>query len=144
MNRALRVTLFVIGAGCAGYGVALALPIVFSSAGFSFAGWFLGGPIAHDALLAPAAGVLGLALARVLPTTWRAPVLAAAACSAVLLVVAIGQLWRASVGTANPGLHDRDYRTGLLIWLAGIWVTAAIAGLVNWLRGRAAGRAARR
>jgi hypothetical protein len=98
--------------------------------------WFVGGPLLHDGLVAPVVGVVGLVLTRWLPAPWRAPVAVAVVVSAILTLLAIPLLWRPFGVATNPGLHDRDYGTGLLIALAVVWICALATGSVRTLRRR--------
>ena len=103
--------------------------------------WFVGGPLLHDGLVAPVVGVVGLALTRWVPRPWRAPVAVAAVVSAILTLLAIPLLWHPfGVGT-NPGLHDRDYATGLAVALGVVWICAVATGFVLGRRHRGAAEA---
>ncbi|MGH3621435.1 MAG: hypothetical protein ACRDQ5_06545, partial [Sciscionella sp.] len=94
-------------------------------------------PVLHDALLAPVLSVGALALSRWLAPSWRVPVVVGAVLSGVLALIAVPLLWREYGGALLPGLHDRDYVTGLLIWLAIIWVGVLVAGLLRHRSARA-------
>jgi hypothetical protein len=97
--------------------------------------WFVGGPIVHDALVAPAVGIGGLVRARVVPAGWRVPVAVGAVLSGVLVLLALPVLWRPFGVSTNPGLHDANYvlRLGIalgVVWL-GVLVSGAIAGRIH-------------
>lgn len=49
--------------------------------------WFLGGPIAHDAVVAPVVGAVGLLIATRLPPHWRAPVATGAVAAAAAALI---------------------------------------------------------
>jgi hypothetical protein len=98
------------------------------------AAWFIGGPVVHDGIVAPAVGVVGLLLSRFVPAAWRAPVAAGVVLSAVLTLLAIPLLWRPFRVVTNPGLHDRDYGVGLAIALGVVWIGVMIAGLAQQKR----------
>lgn len=91
--------------------------------------WFVGGPLVHDGLVAPVVGVVGLAIARWVPRAWRAPVAIGLLLTAVLVMLAIPLLWRPFGVPSNPGLHDRDYRSGLGVALGGCWLVVVLGAL---------------
>ncbi|MCS7479102.1 hypothetical protein ACFFQW_25815 [Umezawaea endophytica] len=126
----MRWVIGVLGVGLLGWGVVELVPVVFDSP-LSLGGWLLGGPVLHDALLAPLVAVGGVVVSRVLPPRWRAPVGAGLVVSGVLVVLSIPYLWRTFSGPVTPGLHDRPYLAGLLIALAVVWTTVVITGLVR-------------
>jgi hypothetical protein len=103
--------------------------------------WFVGGPLVHDGIVAPVVGLTGVLLGRVLPRPWRAPVAAGVVLTGILTVLAIPLLWRPFGVVTNPGLHDRDYGTGLAVALGIVWALVAVTGLVQSHRaGLALGR----
>lgn len=112
-----RAGLVLGGAAVAGYGCWLLwpqLPTAWT--------WLVAGPILHDAIVAPAIGIAGLALGRLIPNpARRARVAAGLAISAVLGLVAAPLLWRGQPAPLNPGLHDRDYVRGFVVALFAIW-----------------------
>ncbi|GAB3445647.1 hypothetical protein [Actinophytocola sediminis] len=93
--------------------------------------WFAGGPLVHDLVVAPAVGLLGLALVRVVPVAWRAPVAVGAVVSAVLALLAVPLLWRPFGVATNPGLHDADYLPRLAVTLGVVWVAVLLTGLAR-------------
>lgn len=133
--RLTRVVLVVLGLAGLGFGVSLAWPLLLAipQAGYSFPGWLILGPFAHDLLLAPLVGLFGLLVVRRLPAAWRAPVTAGSAASGVLLLISIPHLWRGFAPNHFPGLDDRDYVAGLLIALGVVWAVALAAGLIRAL-----------
>jgi hypothetical protein len=102
------------------------------------AAWFIGGPLVHDGLVAPVVGLVGLGLGRVLPAPWRAPVVAGLVLTGVLTLLGVPLLWRPFGGATNPGLHDRDYGTGLAIALGVVWAVVILVGLAQQYRSRLA------
>ncbi|SDX82490.1 hypothetical protein SAMN05421504_103990 [Amycolatopsis xylanica] len=100
---------------------------------FVAAGWLLGFPILHDALIAPLVGVVAFVLSRVLPKTWKAPVMVGAVLTGVLAIVAFPLLWRTYGAPPPPGPHDNP-ELGLVISLAVVWIGVTISGLVRHLR----------
>jgi ubiquinone/menaquinone biosynthesis C-methylase UbiE len=136
LMRLTRIMLVLLGLAGLGFGVSLAWPMLLAvpQAGWSFPGWLIVGPFAHDGLIAPLVGVFGLLVVGRLPQAWRAPVTAGAAASGVLLLLSVPHLWRAFAPNHYPGLDDRDYPAGLLIALAVVWAVALAVGLVRALR----------
>jgi hypothetical protein len=136
----MRVLLALLGLSLIGYGAVLAWDFGTSRTVNAVEGlaWFVGGPVVHDGLVAPAAGVVGLGLARVVPRAWRTPVVVGLVLTAVLALLALPLLWRPFGVVTNPGLHDRDYGVGLGVALGVVWVGAAIAVLAQWVRGKLA------
>jgi hypothetical protein len=131
--KLLRVLLFLPGLAALVWGAVLfgqfALPLGPQSVpGF---GWLLGGPLVHDGLVAPVAGLLGLLLTRIVPPKWRGPVVAGTVASGVLAILSVPLLWRPFGGPVNPGLHDGDTATGLLITLAALWTLVILGGVVR-------------
>lgn len=102
------------------------------------AAWFIGGPLVHDGLVAPVVGLAGLVLSRVLPRPWRAPVVTGLVLTGVLTLLGVPLLWRPFGGATNPGLHDRDYGSGLAIALGVVWIAVVVAGLAQQHRSRSA------
>ncbi|MFD0822449.1 hypothetical protein ACFQ0D_29955 [Micromonospora zhanjiangensis] len=127
--RAVRVVLVLLGAAVAGYGLLLARPEL-----PAMAGWLVAGPVLHDLLVAPLVGFVGLALSRLPVRRWRGWLALALAATGTSLPLAVPLLWRPVPAPVNPGLHDRDYRLALLIWLAAIWAGALLGGLVTAVR----------
>jgi hypothetical protein len=136
----MRTLLALAGLAMLGYGAVLAWDFGTSRTVNAVQGlaWFVGGPLVHDGLVAPAVGLVGLVLARVLPAPLRTPVAVGVVLTAVLTLLAIPLLWRPYYVATNPGLHDRDYGTGLLIALGIVWVVVTVTGLVQWRRSKLA------
>jgi hypothetical protein len=123
---AVRAGLVASGTAVAGYGGWLLWPQL--PAAWT---WLVAGPILHDVIVAPAIGVAGLALGRLVPDpVRRACVTAGLAISAVLLLVAVPLLWRPQPAPLNPGLHDRDYLQGLIVALLTVWA-GVLAGAAS-------------
>ena len=98
--------------------------------------WFIAGPIINDGLVAPVVGIVGLALRGVLPRPWRGPVAVGLVLTGVLTLLSVPLLWRPYGTAVNPGLHDRDYGTGLAIALGVVWVGVLLVGLAQQRRSR--------
>ncbi len=107
----------------------------------TFLAWFLTPAVLSDALLMPAAAVIGLAAGRLLPHWLRAPVVAGAVLSAALFAVALPFLGRPGLRPDNPSLLNRNYPLGFVAVVAVIW-----AGVLGWalLRRRGGDRPAER
>ncbi len=136
----MRIVLALAGLALLGYGAVLAWEFGTSRTVNAVEGlaWFAGGPIVHDGLVAPVVGLAGLVLARRLPRPWRVPVTVGVVLSAILTLLAVPLLWRPFGVPTNPGLHDRDYGTGLAIALGVVWLAVIAAGLAQWARSKLA------
>jgi hypothetical protein len=130
--RATRIVLAAAGAALVGYGGWLLWPQVPAAAT-----WLIAGPVLHDAVVAPLVAVTGLALGRLLPgRVWRRWTTAGLALTATLLLIAAPLMWRPHPAPPNPGLQDRDYATGLAIWLAALWAGVLAGAIVSRRRSR--------
>lgn len=132
----IRVLLALSGLALLTYGAVLAWDFATSRTvnAVQGAAWFVGGPLIHDGVIAPAVGLTGLLLTRALPIPWRTPVIAGVVLSGVLTLVAIPLLWRPYGTAVNPGLHDRNYGVGLAIALGIVWLAVAAAGTARQVR----------
>ncbi len=128
-----RVLLALSGLALLAYGAVLTWEFATSRTvnAVQGAAWFVAGPLVHDGIVAPAVGLTGLLLTRVIPVPWRTPVIAGVVLSGVLTLVAIPLLWRPYGTAVNPGLHDRNYGAGLAIALGVVWLAVVAAGLVR-------------
>lgn len=142
-DRTIRVALAVVGLAALGWGGYLLVELMTASPrdGIQVAAWLVGGPVLHDAVIAPLVGVTGLAVSRLLPPPWRAPVAAGAAVTGVLVLLAVPLVWRPFGVATNPGLHDADYPAGLAVALGVVWLGVAVTGV---LATRRAARSVRR
>ena len=126
-----RLALVLAGALIAGWGGWLLWPQLTGGGlrnAVSVAGWLLGGPLLHDWLLAPAVGLVAIAVTRTVPPRWRAPVAAGLVISGVLALPAVFQ---PSAGPPNPGLADRNYLLGLVAALGVVWLLVLLVGLAR-------------
>jgi hypothetical protein len=104
----------------------------------------VGGPLLHDALVAPLVALVGLTLSRlVTDQVRRAWITAGLAATATLLLIAVPLMWRPAPAPPNPGLQDRDYPLELTTALAVLWtVIMIIVTSVRVLTRRARDRSA--
>lgn len=91
--------------------------------------WLAGGVILHDFLIAPLVGLTGLLVTR--PSIGIGLVV-----TGVITLIAVPLLWREHSGPVNPGLHDRDYPTGVAAALALIWAAVVLYEVAAHLRKR--------
>jgi hypothetical protein len=92
--------------------------------------WVVAAPVVHDAVLAPVIGVAAFALSRFLPRPWKVPVIAGAASSGVLAIVAFPLLWRDFAAAYPPGGHA-DPDIGLIVALAVVWAVVLVVGTIR-------------
>ncbi|MEV1289403.1 hypothetical protein [Micromonospora sp. NPDC049679] len=139
-----RVLLGAVGTAVMAYGGWLLLTQATWSPRYllSLGAWLAIGPPAHDFLLAPTLAFAGVVLTRLIPRPWRTAIIAGLVATGVVLLVAVPVLTRPMAGPANPGLDDRNYLPGLLLFIAAMWALLLAATAVYAWRGRPAGRAA--
>ncbi|KZB87410.1 hypothetical protein [Amycolatopsis regifaucium] len=137
--KTLRLLLFLPGLGALAWGAVLFAEYAFPLRPdvFGTFAWLVGGPLSHDLLVAPLVGAVGLALSEFLPERWRTPVKTGAALTGVLALLAVPLLWRPFGGASNPGLHDADTGTGLLVTLGVVWLGVLVAALIPHKEGHA-------
>ncbi len=121
-----------VGGAVVVFGIAGLLSTTDLGNGFRVGTWVVGADLVHDIVLAPIAVGVSVLLARLVPLPWRAPIRAALATSAVLLIIAVPPL----LGTAhdstphNTTVQPLDYPTALatatgVVWAAaGLWLVA--------------------
>lgn len=93
---------------------------------FSFGKWFIIPPIVSDAIVMPAVAVVGWLVLR-LPVAARGPAVVGGVLSVALLAVAAPFLGRPGLRLDNPTLLDRDYPTGVAVYLVVLW-----AAMLGW------------
>ncbi|MEV6830399.1 hypothetical protein [Amycolatopsis sp. NPDC051102] len=129
--KTARVFLVLPGLAALAWGVVLfaeyALPL--RPDVFGTVGWIVGGPILNDAVVAPLTAVLGIVLARRLPSRWKAPVIAGTVTTAVLAILAFPLLWRPYGTPPMPGLHDGNPALGLTLTIAVVWLLVVLTAL---------------
>lgn len=86
--------------------------------------WTVGLAIVHDLLIAPAVCIIGLIVARLLPSRVRAPIQAGLVVSALVTITA-WPVYRVGVPLGgNPSILPGDYGRGLLVVLACVWLVS--------------------
>lgn len=130
-------TLLPVGALLIAWGVLGLLRQAASTAPVSWLGWFLGGLLAHDLLIAPAIVAVGLATRR-LPSALRPPVRAALIVSGTLALMSIPLLlgYGRATQPGNTSVLPGDYPRNLAIALAAIWIIAGAWALHGFARSR--------
>lgn len=136
----MRVLIALAGLALLGYGAVLAWDFGTSRTINAVEGlaWFVGGPVVHDGLVAPAVGLVGLVIAKRLARPWRTPVTVGLVLTGVLTLLAVPLLWRPFGVPRNPGLHDGNYGAGLAIALGVVWLVVVLTGLAQWRRSKLA------
>lgn len=94
--------------------------------------WIAGTAVAHDAIVAPVATLVGLGLAALLPRWARGPVAAAVAASGVVMVFSYPLLRHFGRRADNPSILPLDYPRNVAIVLSVIWAAAAIAVVIRF------------
>lgn len=88
--------------------------------------WLGGGLLAHDALIAPLVGLIGLGLARFAPDSMKAPLQGGLFASGVVILTTF-PFWRGYGRSAdNPSVLPNDYAAGVAWTLVVIWSAAAV------------------
>ena len=108
------------------FGIAGALVNARETQPVDLAGWFFGAAVGHDAVLAPAACLIGVALTRLVPGRLRAPIQAGLIVSGIVVLFSVPLVRRYGVRPDNPTVLFRDYGPALLVVLAGVWVSTAV------------------
>jgi hypothetical protein len=136
--RTGRLAFALPGLAALAWGLVLAIQFALHSFrdGRSAIAFFIGGPVLHDALVAPFVGLIGLVISRWVGRLWRTPVRLGAAISGVLALLAVPAIWRTYAGQHNPGLDDRNYTAGLLIAVAVVWLLVVAWGVFRQRRHR--------
>jgi hypothetical protein len=126
----MRALLITAGLALGVYGVVLVLEHSRQEI-IAIAVWAGVGVLVHDAVFAPGCVALGFVGRRILPNAWWAPVMVAALCTAVVMLLAIPVYNKPGLQPDNPSALDRDYHWGLWVSLAAIWATTVLVLLAN-------------
>lgn len=92
---------------------------------FSLGQWIVGVNVVHDLVLAPIVLVVGLGVARLVPTLVRQPVRVGLIASGVVLLVAWRPLQHSAATKHNATVQPLDYGTATLTVLACVWLLVA-------------------
>ena len=120
-----RALLIAIGIALGVYGVVLVFDNSTQVIIRIFA-WALIGVLLHDAVFAPLCVALGFAGRRILPHAWWTPVLVAALCTVVLVLLAIPVYSKPVLHLDNLTVLDRNYQAGFWIALGVVWGAALL------------------
>lgn len=121
-----------IGTAITGFGVYGLLHALHGIALTSWLKTFAGAVVLHDAIFAPLVLAGSVLLVRVLPSRARAPVQVACIVAGALIAISIPVVRGSGRLANNPSLlPSHHYGTRLLVVLAAIAATAAIAALVR-------------
>jgi hypothetical protein len=129
----IRLTVGALGTILGGYGaVRLCRQVHWTTGWLASTGAYLfGGPVLHDAVLAPVVALAGVTIARVVPASWRSTVATGLAATGVLVLITVPLLWRPDPAQPNPGLQSRPYLSGLLFFLAALWLSLILTRLLR-------------
>jgi hypothetical protein len=119
-----------LGAAIVGWAVAGALDAHRATNPPNLARFLLGAGVAHDALVAPAAVVVGLVTARWLPGWARLPVRIGLALTLLTVLISWPVVRAYGRRPGHPSLLPLAYGTNLLAALAAIWAAVLVASLV--------------
>jgi len=125
-----------VGGAVIGVGVVGGLRAASSTKPLLLTAWLLGGLLAHDALIAPLACLIGIAAARAVPASARVPLQAGLFASAIVIAVAYPALRGYGRSPDNPTVQPLDYATATLTVLAVVWASAAVWTGLRVLRTR--------
>ena len=126
----------LVGVAIMGYGVWGAFADGERTKPFELARWVVGADLAHDLILAPVVIAVSWAIGRVVPVVARPPVRWAAATSGMLCLIAWPFVRGYGRNASVPSLLDRNYATGLVAYLAVVWVAAGIWAALRWRSAR--------
>jgi hypothetical protein len=121
--------------------IAFGLLTVFTSRGTrppSFALWFLGLLVVHDAVVAPLVLGIGVVLGRRVRGRARTALCGALVLTGVLALVSWTQLRGYGLQPDNPSLMPNDYAAGLALVVGVVWAVTVVL-LVRAARPRGAG-----
>ena len=126
----VRIMLALSGIGIAGYGAVLVFEQP-SAVVVRILIWAVVAVAVHDVVFAPLCAAAGWAGRRLIPLPWQSPVVVAALCSVVLILLAVPVFGRPGLRPDNPSVLDRDYPLGLGIALAVVWLCVPLYRLVG-------------
>ena len=129
----------VVGGGVCLYGLHGLIRALHGVASRQFIQWFVGADLVHDAIIAPAACLVGAMVTRFAPASARAPLRAGLFATAIVLAVAWAPLRGYGRVTArgNSSVLPLNYVTAVATVLIIVWALAAAWFAVGLLRSRA-------
>ncbi|CAN5701961.1 hypothetical protein BH09ACT8_BH09ACT8_33440 [soil metagenome] len=122
---AIRVALGLIGVALGLYGLSLLWENP-TDVLIRIAIWAAAGVVLHDFVFAPLSAAVGFAGRRLVPRSWWPPVVVAALCSVVLVLLAIPVFSRPGAHADNTTVLDRNYPLGLWLSLAVVWACVPV------------------
>ena len=122
---AIRVVLMISGVALGLYGVLLLMDNE-TEVIIRIVAWALICVLLHAAVFGTVCLALGFAGRRILPHRWWTPILVAALCTVVLVLLAVPVYTKPGQHLDNLTVLDRDYRTGFWIALAVVWGAALL------------------
>lgn len=127
--KTARIVLVLAGLAAAAFGVVGLLTADHGPRPLPYVEFALAGLLGHDLVLAPVALTLGALAGKLLPTRHRALLRAALLVTTLVTLVAFPFALGAGYSPTNPSALPLNYRHGLLIALAAIWLatTALLA-----------------
>ena len=128
---------FVVGSAVALYGLRGLIRTLGGITSHEFLKWFIGADLAHDLIVAPAACLIGVVIARLVPTAARAQVRAGLFATAVVVAIAWAPLHAYGRANArgNSSVQPLNDATAVLTVLVVVWALAA-----GWFAVEAVGR----
>jgi len=93
--------------------------------------FFVGAVAVHDLVVAPAAIVIGVLLARLVTARFRPYVISGLFISGVVLLVGLPLVMGKGLRSDNPSIQPLDYTRGLIITLAVVWAGVALVAVVR-------------
>ncbi len=126
----------LIGGAVCVYGLHGLIPALHGITSRQFLQWFVGADVAHDLIVAPAACIAGLAIARFTSPIARAPVRAALFATAIIVAIAWAPLrgYGRALVPDNPSVAPLNYSTAVPTAVATAWLIAGGWLLATWLR----------
>jgi hypothetical protein len=95
--------------------------------------WAAAGVALHDFVFAPLCAAVGMAGRAVIRGRWWTPVVVAATCSVVVLLLAVPVYTRPGAHADNATVLDRDYPLGVWVSLAVVWACVPLYYLLSRL-----------
>lgn len=126
----------VVGWAVMGFGLAGLLDDAADTHPGDLVRWFVGGAVAHDALLAPLVCAGGWLLARSVPRAMRAPVAGGLVVSGAVVLYAWPFVRGYGLRSDNPSALPLNYATGVAVVLATVWLACGVLAVRGWRRAR--------